>query len=92
MVMIQDASFKKPRGKNWNKRYVELQLAVSIKELRDLADELENNCDKYWEDWKTQTWLCRAFMEKCQCDYCKVGWNAYEKAVKELEDGKSKGR
>ncbi len=38
-MLPQDASFKVPKGKNWHKRYVELELSVSIAELEKMAKD-----------------------------------------------------
>ncbi len=83
MVLIQDASFKKPRG-NWQKKYVQLDFSISIKELEKiLADLKEEQCNfNLFKVGKQQKWTLTAFMKKCQCKYCKPGWKAYEKAVK----------
>lgn len=87
MVLIQDASFKKPKG-NWQKKYVQLDFSVSIKELEKMAKDLRLDGEigrelyKTEKEWLNQKWLCVAFMEKCGCRFCKPGWKAYEKAVK----------
>ena len=85
MILIQDASFKQPKGINWQKKYVQLDFTTSIKELEKIIKEL-----KEWQDDfdfvgvnKQQQWCLTAFMKKCDCEYCKVGWDAHEKALKE---------
>ena len=91
MILIQDASFKKPKGKNWQKKYVQLDFSASIKELEQAAKDLRKEGKKTRhfykkeKDFIEQTWCLTAFMEKCQCSYCKPGWDAHEKATEERE-------
>ena len=33
----------------------------------------------------SRKWLMTAFMKKCGCKFCKPGWIAYEKAVKDVK-------
>ena len=91
MILCQDASFKKPKIKTWRRKYVRLEFSTSIKELEDLAKGLrkegkaERKFYKIKKEWLNQKWVCNAFMEKCQCEYCKPGWEAYEKATKKIK-------
>ena len=82
MVLIQDASFKKPKGKNWSKKYVQLDFTTSIKELEKIANGLKQEDFDFAKIRKRHKWCLTAFMKKCQCKYCKPGWKAYEEAVK----------
>ena len=88
MVLIQDASFDYPKGKNWKKKYVQLDFCVSIKELEEQAKMLREQTTEWMKEdgnkWVNQRWLLTAFMEKCQCEFCKAGWDAHEKACKEM--------
>ena len=86
MVMIQDASFKYPKSKNWEKGYIQLDFSTSIKELEDQAKMLRKESEGYIDGddkgWLTQKWLLMAFVKKCKCDACKKGWKAFEEATK----------
>ncbi len=83
MVLIQEASFKKPRGKNWQKKYVQLDFTTSIKDLKEQLKELTDQQERSNIKIKDcQKFILTAFMEKCMCLDCKLGWKAYEKAVK----------
>ena len=86
MVMIQEASFKVPRAKNWKKDYIQLDFSTSIKELEDQAKMLRKESEGYIDGddkgWLTQKWLLMAFVKKCKCDECKKGWKAFEEATK----------
>ena len=85
MVFIQDASFKKPKGKNWQKKYAQLDFTTSIKELEKITKELKSEQHNLMPGMKdSNKWLLTAFMKKCQCEFCKPGWKAYEKAVKKV--------
>ncbi len=83
MVLIQDASFKKPKEKNWKKNFVQLYFKVSIKELEKIIKELKTEQHNSMLGIKdSHKWLMVAFMKKCKCKFCKPGWKAYEEAVK----------
>jgi hypothetical protein len=79
MVLIQDASFEKPKMKGWKKKFVQLDFSVSIKELDDLSCSLKKQSKGSKLITKNTKWLCVAFLEKCQCPQCKDAWTAFEK-------------
>ncbi len=80
MILLQEASFKQPRG-NWQKRYVQLDFTTSIKELEKIVKELKSEQHNLMPGMKdSHKWLLTAFMKKCMCEDCKPGWKAHEKA------------
>ncbi len=87
MALCQDASFEKPKIKDWHKKYVRLEFTASIKELEKIIKELKAEGNKeplFYKSPEEVKWMLEAFLKKCQCPQCKPAWEAFEKKQKEL--------
>ncbi len=63
MVLVQDASFKKPKG-NWKKKYVQLDFMTSTSESDYQLKEMKIVKGRFEDLGMTnrQEWCLRAFM------------------------------